>query len=271
MFRFILPAVAALGAGSIALAVPSASMPNVVTITARDFAFEAPDTVAAGWTTVRLVNSGPDMHHIWMLRLKDGHTMADLYKTMNSPGPQPAWAEDVGGPNSPVPGGVVEATLLLEPGAYAIICVIPGPDGVPHVVKGMAHGLTVVGPAQSAPAPEADVTVTLSDYDFTMSKPLAAGTQTLRFRNTAAQPHEMFIARLAPGKTPGDLLGWIEKREGPPPAEPLGGITGIAPGREIVIPLTLTKGDYALICFVPDAKDGKPHLAHGMVKTVTVS
>jgi len=25
-----------------------------------------------------------------------------------------------------------------------------------------------------------------------------------------------------------------------------------------------------LICFVPDAKDGKPHLAHGMVKQFSV-
>lgn len=33
----------------------------------------------------------------------------------------------------------------------------------------------------------------------------------------------------------------------------------------------VTPGDYGLICFVPDAKDGKPHLVHGMVKTIKVS
>jgi len=36
------------------------------------------------------------------------------------------------------------------------------------------------------------------------------------------------------------------------------------------IPTTFTAGDYALLCFVPDAKDGKPHLAHGMVKQFSV-
>jgi hypothetical protein len=33
----------------------------------------------------------------------------------------------------------------------------------------------------------------------------------------------------------------------------------------------LTAGDYGLICFLPDVKDGKPHLAHGMMKTIRVS
>jgi hypothetical protein len=32
----------------------------------------------------------------------------------------------------------------------------------------------------------------------------------------------------------------------------------------------LASGDYGFICFLPDAKDGKAHLAHGMMKTVTV-
>jgi len=30
-------------------------------------------------------------------------------------------------------------------------------------------------------------------------------------------------------------------------------------------------GDYGLICFVPDAKDRKPYLAHGMMKNLKVS
>ena len=33
----------------------------------------------------------------------------------------------------------------------------------------------------------------------------------------------------------------------------------------------LTAGDYGLICFVPDAKDGKMHLEHGMMKNFKVS
>jgi hypothetical protein len=62
----------------------------------------------------------------------------------------------------------------------------------------------------------------------------------------------------------------MEKPQGPPPGALIGGITGIAKGRTIEVPTTFTPGEYALICFVPDAKDGKAHLAHGMVKQFSV-
>ena len=32
----------------------------------------------------------------------------------------------------------------------------------------------------------------------------------------------------------------------------------------------LKPGTYVLVCFIPDAKDGKPHLAHGMMKVVEI-
>jgi hypothetical protein len=34
--------------------------------------------------------------------------------------------------------------------------------------------------------------------------------------------------------------------------------------------VTLEKGDYVLICFVPD-KDGRSHAAHGMIQKFTIS
>jgi len=32
----------------------------------------------------------------------------------------------------------------------------------------------------------------------------------------------------------------------------------------------LAAGDYGFICFVPDAKDGKPHMMHGMMQQFAV-
>jgi hypothetical protein len=57
---------------------------------------------------------------------------------------------------------------------------------------------------------------------------------------------------------------------GPPPAHFLGGVSPIAVRQENELALTLTPGHYVLLCFVPDAVDGKPHLAHGMVHDVVV-
>jgi hypothetical protein len=41
-------------------------------------------------------------------------------------------------------------------------------------------------------------------------------------------------------------------------------------GRHAFINVRLEPGTYALICFIPDAKDGKPHFMHGMMKEFKV-
>lgn len=253
---------------------------RVVTITARDYAFEAPDSVEAGYVTLRLLSRGKELHHVQMVRLDEGHTLKDLFEAMKQPGAKPPkWMVEVGGPNAPVPGGEAAASLTLVPTRYALICFIPSPDGTPHIMKGMAKEIVVV-PARSAAAKAAKApnaakvpitTVTLSDYDFTLSSPLLAGEQTLRFVNNAAQHHEMFIAALAPGKKAIELAQWAEKQEGPPPGMPVGGITGIDRGESNDIALKLEPGEYALICFLPDFKDGKPHFVYGMIKQITVA
>jgi hypothetical protein len=56
-----------------------------------------------------------------------------------------------------------------------------------------------------------------------------------------------------------------------PPAKPVGGATGLAPGGHQTVTPNLAAGNYGLLCFVLDAKDGKPHVAHGMVKDIKVS
>jgi uncharacterized cupredoxin-like copper-binding protein len=248
--------------------------PKVVTITARDFAFDAPDTLTAGLTTIRLVNQGPDLHHVQLIRLEGGHRLADMQKAMQAGGPPPAWARDVGGPNTPAPGAESNATLRLDAGRYALICFIPSADHVPHVMKGMGKEIVVVPPVTSAKAgaamPKPDLTVTLKDYGFDFSGVVTPGRHTLRVRNAAAQSHEFFIARLEKGKTAPELIAWVDKPEGPPPALPLGGTTAMATGLENDITVDFEPGEYALICFVPDAKDGKPHFVHGMVHQLTV-
>jgi hypothetical protein len=138
-------------------------------------------------------------------------------------------------------------------------------------MKGMAKEFEVTGEPVRAAAPKIDIEASLTDYDFTFSKPITAGRQTIRFTNNAAQPHEAFIARLAPGKKAADLLAWIAKPEGPPPGTPMGGLTGMESGRSLTISQDFEPGTYALYCFVPDAKDGREHIAHGMVKEIIVA
>ena len=51
---------------------------------------------------------------------------------------------------------------------------------------------------------------------------------------------------------------------------PLGGTTGIPQNGDNDIILDLTPGEYGLLCFYPDAKDGKEHVQHGMLKQISV-
>jgi hypothetical protein len=139
-------------------------------------------------------------------------------------------------------------------------------------MKGMAKEVIVV-PAPSSTASanlRVNATMTLFDYAFQLSQPLQAGRQTIRVKNTAAQSHEVVFVRLQPGKKPADVLAWMQKMEGPPPGAPIGGTTPMARGEENIITLDLPPGDYGLLCFVSDAKDGKPHFMHGMMTQFSI-
>ena len=262
-------AVAAATAGPLA----AQNGPSVIRVTTSEYAFtEAADTVPAGLVTFELNNAGKEPHHVWVARLDEGKTLADLGAAMEGHGGPPPWFVSVGGPQGMPAGVASQATVFLTPGNYVYICFIPSADGAPHVAKGMIRPFTVAGEAatQAAALPPADVTVRLVDYGFEFSAPLTAGRRTIRFQNPSSQFHEMVVMKLAPGKTAADAAAWIHKMEGPPPMELAGGITGIDPGLEAQTTADFEPGEYALLCFLPDKGDGRPHLAHGMITQITV-
>ena len=254
--------------------VAATAAPNTVTIVAKDFAYDAPDTIPAGMTTLRLVNQGPGMHHITLVQLHEGKTFADLQavmKTMRPTDPPPAWMSFEGGPQPPAPGDTTAVTQQLEPGNYALLCFVDVPDHVPHFAKGMAKGLIVAPSTAAAAAPSADVTVGMVDYSWTITPELKAGEHVIKVENSAQQAHEFLFVKLADGKTAEDLGRWAKDFKGPPPGVPMGGIAAIRPGATSYVHATLPAGNYVMICFLPDAKDGKPHVEHGMIRPFTVS
>jgi hypothetical protein len=273
-FGTVALAVAAAGCAKKEVAPAVQAGPNHVIVTATDFAFTAPDSVAAGLEMVHLVNKGPSVHHLQIVALDSGKTVADLMAAFKNPGPTPAWVRFVGGPNATAPSGVDTsvAWLTLAAGNYAMLCFVPDSAGVPHFAHGMVRALTVTASAATpAMEPHPDVVIHLKDYDFTIQGNLTPGPHTVRVVNDGPQPHEMVIVAMAPGKMAKDFTTWVDRgMKGMPPAKPLGGVTGLAPNGQATVALTLAAGNYALICFFPDAKDGKEHFRHGMVKDVKV-
>lgn len=259
--------------GSPAHADAAPAAPAVVTVTATDYKLSMPDSIPAGVVTLQLVNHGKELHQAQLVRLAEGKTAADFQAALAHGGPPPAWATFVGGPNAAAPEHESASTSELTPGSYVALCVIPGPDGVPHIMKGMARPFEVTaGGTAAAVLPPAQDTIHLVDYAFQLSRPLTAGHHTILVVNGGPQPHELVLLRMTPGKTVKDFAAWVDSgMKGAPPAMPMGGVAALANGDRSEIRVDLTPGEYGFVCFVPDAHDGKYHLMHGMGENFRVS
>jgi hypothetical protein len=158
--------VAARGGRAASNAQMKAEAPSVVTIIATDYGYEAPNTVPAGLNVFHLVNHGDQMHAATIVRLEAGKTLPDYieaYREANrTRGAQPTWAKFRGGPAA-VMHGEGNATVYLEPGNYAWLCVVPGQDGISHLLKhNQAHAFVV----RDAPAPHCLVPAGIRTNDF---------------------------------------------------------------------------------------------------------
>ena len=252
---------------------PPPAGPNVVSIVATDYAYALPDTVPAGRTRFSLVNQGAEPHHAILVRIAEEHPLPEVLAALEAPTP-PAWLTLVAAPNTAFPGDSSNTTTNLTPGTYVLTCLIRSPDGKTHAEKGMIRQFHVLGPAPAdTPEPEADFVITLKDYDYELSAPLTAGAHTIRVVNAGPQAHEVGIERLDDGKTAADYQAWVAGgMQGPPPSRPLGGVIGPQPGGSAgTFTVALTPGRYVLTCYVPDASDGRPHVAHGMVKEIVIN
>jgi hypothetical protein len=251
-----------------------AASSRVITVHAREFAFDIPKSIPAGPTTFRLVNDGKESHHLSIIKLGEGKTIADFGEAMKA-GKPPEWAVAYGGPNAAGPGQTIAATIDMEPGNYVVVCFIPSPgEQAPHAAKGMIAPLTVTagGVAQAGAAaaesmedPKPDLHLVMKEYGYQFSKPVTAGKHTIHVMNEGTQDHEAVMLKMAPGKHVADFNAWVMgEMKGPPPARTVDGMAGMATGRTGVFTVDLTPGNYAIICFVGDKNDGKPHSEHGM-------
>jgi uncharacterized cupredoxin-like copper-binding protein len=133
--------------------------------------------------------------------------------------------------------------------------------------------LALLGVASTAAAQGRAVAITASDYAFSAPDSLPAGLTTFEFVNRGPELHHMQIVRLDKGKTMSDFEAAMQSH-GPPPAWVTfvgGPNTGIPDGKATVkVSLDLAAGQYVLLCFIP-SPDGKPHVAKGMVRPLTVT
>ena len=268
----------------------TAAAPNVVSLTAAEYAFGAPDSIPAGWTTFRLANHGEEVHYGHIVRLDSGRTVRELVdayaEAIRTSGPRPKWVTRFGGPGGTAPGDSSTVTQYLEPGSYVWICPVEDSSGAPHFGKGefkpfVVHAADPAIAARAA-APEADVAIRLEDYSFALDTPLRAGRYTVRVGNAGVEPHDLVLMKLAPGRSAEDIRTWLnperarraDRASEPPPsleslASVAGGIAAIRSGMDVYFEANLTPGEYVLVCMTT-APDGRSHIEHGMIRQLTV-
>ncbi len=269
------PAASPSAASALASPSPVASG-RVVNFDAAEYSYTLPDMLAAGQVTLVMRNVGKETHHAQLLKLNTGVTLEQFTAALQQgEGPALALVSLTGGTGALDPGpNSEEVTLDLQPGMYVVVCFIAGPDGIPHVAKGMLKPLQVIAAAPGAAStqPNAPVTITLRDFAFdTPADSLPSGRNTWRITNAGPQPHEIQVARLNAGGTTNDILSFFASPpSGPPLFRTVGGFQGIDANGGGWLTLDLPAGDYGFYCAIPDPSSGKRHLEEGMLKQVTV-
>jgi hypothetical protein len=247
---------------------------RTITVMAMDYQLTAPGSVPAGRTRIQVMNHGAEPHQAALVRLEPGRTRDEYLAALASGLDAAAEVGTfVAGPNGAAPGGISEVTANLEPGHHLVLCLIPSPDGTPHVVKGMISDLEVTGKAsKSSSKTKRAPTVHMSEFHFGLPKSFVKSVSTgvpIDVVNDGKQDHEMVVSRLPEGVELKDIVDWsnhplFTPEPFPQPQVDIAGTTMVAPGGRARMQLDLPAGRYVLLCFLPDKASGTSHLYQGM-------
>ena len=244
---------------------------RTLVVTSYEYAFQAPEHVAAGAVTVRLVNRGKMGHQVAFLRLDDSSSLVRVMRSLVADTAHTTGVRGVGGVESALPGDSSESILVLRPGRYVILCAYDS-GGHAHVSMGMIRPLTVTAEAMHADflLPATPVTIRLTDYHIALSGPLHAGRQLVRVENDGLQRHHLSIVRFVGSTSLNELDRWDGKSK-PSPIETVnGGTTILDAGQASVVALDLQPGRYVLECVLSNDAKSKPHYMLGMEREVAI-
>ena len=123
------------------------------------------------------------------------------------------------------------------------------------------------------PEPEADARLTLQRLTSFELSPETDGRAAAPSgsRTAVRSPTRWSSPAWPPGKTIGGRArAGSSTARGPPPGETYGGTVALQAGQVNFVTADFSRGEYVLLCFVPDSGDGRPHVAHGMVRQISV-
>ncbi|HEX4931695.1 MAG TPA: hypothetical protein VFV33_00865, partial [Gemmatimonadaceae bacterium] len=228
-----------------------------------DDALVGPDTILAGWTTLRHAPGDVEGHNVVAIRLPDGVDAAALVAAFDTARAIPLGGVALGGTDA----RAEEVVVHLTPGRVVITCVSRSADGRRHGARGEWRAVSVVSRANGAPeplAPQTTIDVEMGDFAFLTAEHWGAGERFVRVRNTGRQDHLLLLARLRDGKRLADAV------EDDDAADPAIGVWRVGPGETAYLPVRLSPGRYILVCLVPDPASGRTHQELGMMREIQV-
>jgi hypothetical protein len=255
---------------------------SVIEVTATNYAFTAPPKFPSGWVTLRFDNQAPETHFMILWRLPEGKSFDEwvvevanpfnsLYREYRSGALSqeellerlgtalPDWfwaAQPMGGPGFTAPDRISQTTVFLEPGDYVMECYVRAKDEADtfHSKHGMLRPLIVTEETAGESPPEADLEITLSNYEISVQGEMSAGEHRVRVR-VEEDPegfvkHNVHLARLDGDTSAEDVavwLDWVDAMLPPAPAVFLGGAGQRLAGSESYLTVTLEPGRYAWV------------------------
>jgi hypothetical protein len=224
---------------------------NVLAIDANEYSFKTLGSASAGVTTVILRNLGKEHHEAQFIRLNPGVTLDQVIAALQQQGPPPGIFTFEGGPAEVVPGRTAEVMLNLQPGQYALLCLVSAPDGQPHAAKGMVLPITVNASSGSAGTlPAGKGTIVLgTDNGFDLPATLPSGGSMFQVTNQGQSPRAFLYGTIPADKTIDDVNAALADPNGAPSwFTPLGGMDGLKPnGTGTLVMLDLVPGKYVAV------------------------
>jgi hypothetical protein len=236
--------------------------------TAKDVEYSVPAEVPPGMARIVLRNDAQGSHAVQLIRIDGDHTPEEGLKAAAAwfmgRGPLPDWLHAAGGTPVTKPRALGTSVQSLVPGKYFMTDTES--KGPPKV-----NGTFEVTGDRDQGNPVADARIEAFEYGFRAEK-LRAGKVDTLIDNKGDEPHFVEAVPLRPGKGLADVRRYLQDDSGEPPAEFKKSVsTPVLDGKtRQVVTLELQKGQYALLCFVPDRAGGPPHAFQGMVAEVQV-
>lgn len=223
----------------------ASSQAPTVNVTAADYSFTVPATIAAGVVRFNFQNDGAHSHNMIIWRLKAGRSVADV-KAADPATPPPVILSTF---VDSIPGGTVltragqrrELIVSLNPGTYALNSSGQDDTGAMDRVKGMVAGFSVTsGAATGAARATAPAATFAGDGTLSLPSGVRAGRQSWAVTNNSSDIHELVIA---PAANRDQLATWLSRHRGESPVDFSGGAF-VGGGLTAWTVLDLRPGDY---------------------------